>query len=704
MAPEQMLGQPATVASDLYALGIVLHRMLTGRSPARTRPIPAAASSTDSASARDTTATLNYAIADADWNRPLDPLPSPWGAAVARCVAPKPEDRPASATAVADALHPRRRILKWTAAVAVAAALVIGGRELRTPAPDVPNIPVRLLVLPLRSDTANMAGFQAVGAEVADRLTGARAKFTVIPPADAERYQVETPARAVKILGATHLLDTRIHLTGASVVASAQLLDLQSGRAIRQFQGTYATGSPAALSKALVSTVTEAFRLPPVTEELIAPPAYPFYSEGMELLRKDNRANADPAIPLFNKAIELDPQSALPYAGLAEAQLQKFIRGDGAEWLEQADAAASKARSLNADSVPVLLASGSVQQQHGQYERAISDFQRATEIKPGDAEAWRLLANCYEQANRPDDAVATYRRAIEAQPNYYRHHLTFGTFYLNRSQYERAAEQYRRVIAIAPGLASGHMDLGLALMQLGRFPEAESELLEARRLNPAKNVLINLGALYYAQGRFLEAIPLFEQSLKAGAPMALQYRDLGDVQRQLGRTRLPLQSYRKAVALAEEDITRNPRRAAAHGLLGFLSAFLGLGERARFELSQALALEPENRSVLRDSAIAYEALGERQKALAVLRHAPAALLEELNRNPDLKKAPRRSRISRYPSEVTRPALTEGEYVELQKPRSYSQLRCQWHSVQRCRVRTGPGLQFQSSREIPSRSD
>src|SRR5207253_5523653 len=49
-------------------------------------------------------------------------------------------------------------------------------------------------------------------------------------------------------------------------------------------------------------------------------------------------------------------------AGGAEAQLQKFSSGYGRQWLEQAQQAITKAKSLNADSVPVLLASGLLNQ------------------------------------------------------------------------------------------------------------------------------------------------------------------------------------------------------------------------------------------------------------------------------------------------------------------------------------------------------
>jgi tetratricopeptide (TPR) repeat protein len=341
-------------------------------------------------------------------------------------------------------------------------------------------------------------------------------------------------------------------------------------------------------------------------------------------------------MPLFQKAIDLDPHSALPYAGLAEAQLQKFSMHEGSQWLDLAETTVAKARGINADAIPVLLASGFVRQQHGLYEQAIHDFTRATELGPNDAEAWRRLAFCYEHANRPDEAAATYRRAIEAQPNYYRHYLTFGTFFLARGQFQRAEEQYMRVIAVAPGLASGHMNLGLAFMQEGRFPEAETQLLEALHLRTSQPLLINIGALYYAQERYREAAEYYDRSLTVGAPSAVQYRNLGDADRHMGKGKEAAEAYRRAMKLAEQDITLNPRKGTSHAELGLVAAFLADTSRAEFELGQALAMEPENRSVMRDAAIAYELMGERNKTLAALAKAPTLLLEELNRQPDLK--------------------------------------------------------------------
>jgi tetratricopeptide (TPR) repeat protein len=112
--------------------------------------------------------------------------------------------------------------------------------------------------------------------------------------------------------------------------------------------------------------------------------------------------------------------------------------------------------------------------------------------------------------------------------------------------------------------------------------------------------------------------------------------DLGDGYRHLGRTADAAAAYRKAMDLAVADLGLNYRRATSRVFLGLAAAQLGDRRRAEAELAQSLTMEPENATVMRQAAIGYEVLQQRDKTLAVLRHAPSRLIQELERQPDVR--------------------------------------------------------------------
>ena len=91
MAPEQLAGQEVTVRSDIYALGLVLYEIFTGKLPFES----------------DTLAGLMRAqresvpVSPSTIVRDLDPMVE---RVILRCLSPKPAMRPASALAVAAAL------------------------------------------------------------------------------------------------------------------------------------------------------------------------------------------------------------------------------------------------------------------------------------------------------------------------------------------------------------------------------------------------------------------------------------------------------------------------------------------------------------------------------------------------------------------------------------------------------------------------
>lgn len=638
MAPELLLGGRVSTASDLYALGVVFHMMLTGKPPGQAGmgQIPERSAVVASGPDASTLAMEEppHRIVDADWKREIANLSGQWKKVVRKCLAPQPANRFSSASQVRNALEPRHSAVRWVLG-AIAAVLIAAFAWWQFPViPSGP--PVRLAILPPVIEGPPVASAAGITSDVAHRLSGLNGNFMAIGPAEALRNNVDTAEKAQSVLGATHILRTHLRNSGGQIVAFASIADAGSGQVLRELHGTYSSNDTALLAKALIATTTGAFGLRAgVPQESVSAAAYPSYVQGLALMLRDNHS-ADEAIPYFNKAIEIDPLSALPYAGLAEAQMQKYERRESGKWLELAAANVAKAKSINPDAVPVLLTSGMLQREHGWYEQGTRDFSRAAELEPNNSEAWRLLALTYEDMGRTEEAMVTYRKAIKAQPNYYRHYLEFGHFYFFRSEFRQAEELYRRVTAIAPKLADGHVGLGLALMQQGRFPEAETSLLRGLHLSRTPQILLNVGAFYYEEQKFEEALSYFQASLATGAPSALRYKDLGDAYRQLGRRAQSIDAYRNAIRLAEEQLAGNPRQALTRAFLAQASARLGNGDRAEFELRQALAMQPENAMVMREAALTYEILRQRENELGVLHDAPLQTLDELRRAPDAK--------------------------------------------------------------------
>ncbi len=90
-------------------------------------------------------------------------------------------------------------------------------------------------------------------------------------------------------------------------------------------------------------------------------------------------------------------------------------------------------------------------------------------------------------AARPDVAAAPPDGRSEPEPGpvaaaLFRHHLRLARLMTREGDFQGAAENAERALEIDPDAADARLELGFALIQLGRFGEAESELTRAREL------------------------------------------------------------------------------------------------------------------------------------------------------------------------------------------------------------------------------
>lgn len=82
--------------------------------------------------------------------------------------------------------------------------------------------------------------------------------------------------------------------------------------------------------------------------------------------------------------------------------------------------------------------------QQGVYNTAISEFTRAIEINPNDADAYNDRGfTYYKQGNFPQ-AISDYTKAIEISPNYAGYYSDRGVVYYAMQEYDKAWEDVHK--------------------------------------------------------------------------------------------------------------------------------------------------------------------------------------------------------------------------------------------------------------------
>ena len=156
MAPELWRGEKSTIASDLYALGVILFELISGRRPDQILShVPSAAS------------TRTLLTGPSPPPKPVQSLPSvhpKWDPIVARCLDQDAAWRYDSAGEVLQAFAPSRtRLRVLTVAVAALLALVSGVVTYRRA--TAPQSTVHLAVLPFQAGPGTLIPRRRIGAE-----------------------------------------------------------------------------------------------------------------------------------------------------------------------------------------------------------------------------------------------------------------------------------------------------------------------------------------------------------------------------------------------------------------------------------------------------------------------------------------------------------------------------------------------------------
>ncbi len=231
------------------------------------------------------------------------------------------------------------------------------------------------------------------------------------------------------------------------------------------------------------------------------------------------------ATPLFLRAIELDPQFALAYAGLAEAGFWLYSWWGGhPEDLRQAEEASLRALELAPELAEVHVARGAVLTLNRSYDDAAVEFEAALRLNPRLWNTYYLFGRMRFEQGLFEEAEGLWEEGIRVRPDDYQLPLLIGMIYRKQGRTAEQKATQRRGVEIArkhleanPEDARAMYLSAGALLDLGRHDE--SRTLLDRTLQLAKgepSVLFNSACVFARSGEPDRAIEMLAACLKAG--------------------------------------------------------------------------------------------------------------------------------------------------------------------------------------------
>ncbi len=276
------------------------------------------------------------------------------------------------------------------------------------------------------------------------------------------------------------------------------------------------------------------------------PGAYEAYLKGRYYWNQRTPSAERKSIEFFQQAVEMDPDFALAYAGLADAYNFGNVLGVLApkESSPEAKAAATKALVLDPRLAEAHTALGLVMSHYDfDFPGAQREFLKAIKLNPNYANAHLLYAGAYlTPMGRHEDAIAEMKKALELDPLSLPLNNMMASTYLWAGDYDKSLQQFQRTIGLDPAFPLVHFFFASLLQELGRYEEAikenqRGELLlgmspeeaaaEAAEFQKAfqfggprgywqKNLDITLKARKQAGARYFEAISVAGAYARAG--------------------------------------------------------------------------------------------------------------------------------------------------------------------------------------------
>jgi len=444
MSPEQALGDEALDArSDVYSLGCVIYELLVGKPPF-------------------SGATVQALVARRLAGPPphVTNVPAAVDEVVRRSLATAPQDRFATAVALAD-------------------ALVEAARKPATPE-------LSLVVLPfenLSPDPDNAFFADGLTEELIADLSKVRA-LRVISRTSAmllkgSKKDVPTIARDLNV---RYVLEGSVRRAGGSLRITAQLIDATTDAHLwaEKYSGTVddVFDIQERVSRAIVEAMR--LRLTPEEERQLAErpidnvQAYECYHRAWTDAWTGTKEGLDSALEKIQEAIALVGENEVLLSAMGHVHLQavNLLSEPDEAHLRQVEECVEKIRLVNPESPHAHALTGSIRYKRGDVQEAVRHFKRAYAIDSTDPATTYYLAGMYTISGKMDEARRYSRRVLELDPLTPLHQGWWAWVEALDGHFDAALEPVRLVYQTHPAEVMAAWMYVLVLSFNGRFEEA----------------------------------------------------------------------------------------------------------------------------------------------------------------------------------------------------------------------------------------
>jgi adenylate cyclase len=281
-------------------------------------------------------------------------------------------------------------------------------------------------------------------------------------------------------LGVKYLLEGSVRKAGQRVRVNAQLIDGSNGGHLWADRYDRDLTDIFAIQDEITQSIVEQLKirlLPKEKKAITQAPtgdveAYNYYLKGRQFSHNFTKASLFLAREMFAKAVEIDPNYARAYAGVASCD--------------------SRLKTWHKVSIDP--------------DKILSAAAKALELDSNLGEAYAAQGEALNASMRKKEAEAAFERALELDPANFEAHLFYARFCVTEGKLDLAAEHYLRALEIRPDDCQSPLLLEQVLRSLGRGDEgipylrmgvkrAEEEL----RLHPESSRPAQLGACALAQ-------------------------------------------------------------------------------------------------------------------------------------------------------------------------------------------------------------